>query len=49
MLVTKNRSQLSSCTLSEKTNDPKFRKRTDGQIDGGYFIGRSLTNVEHPK
>ena len=50
MSVTKNRSQLSSCTLSEKTNDLIFRKRTDGQTeDGGYFIGCCLNKVEHPK
>ena len=26
-------SQLSSCTISEKTNDPILRKHTDGWID----------------
>ena len=40
--------------MSEKINDPILRKlsdgRRDGQIDGqSDFIGRSPTNVEHPK
>ena len=36
--VTRYHGQLSSCTISEKTNDPILRKlsdgRTDGRIDG---------------
>ena len=38
--VTRYNGQLSSCTISEKTNDPILRKLSDG---------RCLTNVEHPK
>ena len=44
MLVTKNRSQLSSCTLSEKTNYPKFRKRTDGQIERWGLFHRTQSD-----
>ena len=31
--VTRNRGQLSSCTISEKTNDPILRKLSDGRKD----------------
>ena len=49
--------QLSSCTISEKTDNPILRKLsdggtngpTDGQTDGrSDFIGRCPTNVERP-
>ena len=47
-LVTRYYGQLSSCTISEKTNDPILRKlsdgwtdrwTTDGQMDKSDFIG----------
>ena len=45
--------QLSSCTISEKTNGPILRKLSDGQMDGqtdeSDFIGRCPTNVERSK
>ena len=49
--------QLSSCTISEKTNDSIFTKlidgwtdeQTNGQTDKSDFIGRGPTNVERPK
>ena len=55
--VTRYRGQLSSYTLSEKTNDPNLRKLSDGwtdrqmdrQTDKSDFIGRCPTNVESPK
>ena len=55
--VTRYHGQLSSCTISEKTNDPILRKlsdgqtdrQTDGRTDESDFIGRCLTNVEHLK
>ena len=51
--VTRYRGQLSSCTISEKTNDPVLRKlidgRTDRQTDESDFIGCCPTNVERPK
>ena len=51
--VTTYHGQLSSCTISEKTNDPVLRKvrdgRTDGQTEESDFIGRCPTNVELPK
>ena len=50
--VTKYHGQLSSCTISEKTNDPILRKldgQTDGQMDESDFIGCCPTNVERPK
>ena len=44
--------QLSSCTISQKTNDPILRKlsdgRTNGETDESDFIGRCPTNVERP-
>ena len=48
--------QLSLCTVSEKTNDPIFRKlsdrwrkgQTDEQIDQSDFIECCLTKVKHP-
>ena len=33
-LVTRYRGQLSSCTISEKTNNPILRKLSDGPTDG---------------
>ena len=51
--LTRNHGQLSSCAISEKTNDPNLRKlsdrRTDGQTNKSDFIGRCPTNVEHRK
>ena len=51
--VTRYYGQLSSCTVSEKTNDPILGKHsdgwTDGQTDERDFMGRCATNVEHPK
>ena len=41
--------QLSSRTISEKSNDQILRKRRDGQTDESDFIGRCPTNVERPK
>ena len=45
--------QLSSCTISEKTNTPILRKLSDGWMDGqtdqSDFIGRCPTNHERPK
>ena len=32
--VTRYHGQLSSCTISEKTNDPILRKLSDGRTDG---------------
>ena len=32
--VTRYHGQLSSCAISEKTNDPILRKLSDGQTDG---------------
>ena len=47
--VTRCHGQLSSCTISEKTNDPILRKVSDGQTDGqtnkSDFIGCCPTNV----
>ena len=45
--------QLSSCTISEKTNDPILRKLSDGgtdrrKTDESDFIGLCPTNVERP-
>ena len=36
--VTRYHSQLSSCTISEKTNDPILIKFSDGRTDGGTDI-----------
>ena len=55
-LVTRYHGQLSSCTISKKTNNPVMRKlsnrrtdgRTDWQTDKSDFIGRCPTNVESP-
>ena len=51
-LVTRYHGQLSSCTISDKTNDPILRKLsdgwTDGQTDESDFIGRCPTNIERP-
>ena len=54
--VTRYHGQLSLCTISEKTNDPIFRKlsdrwregQTDEQTDESDFIGCCLTKVKHP-
>ena len=46
--VTRYHGQLSSCTTSEKNNDPILRKRTDGQTDENDLIGRRSANVERP-
>ena len=58
--VTRYHGQLSSCTISEKTNDPLLRKLSDGrtdrqtdrwadgQTDESDFIGRCPTNIERP-
>ena len=45
--------QLSSCTISEKTDNPILRKLSDGGTNGptdgrSDFIGRCPTNVERP-
>ena len=51
--VTRYHGQLSSCTISEKINDPVLRKLSDGRTDEqtveSDFIGRCLTNVERLK
>ena len=54
--VTRYHGQLSSCTISEKSNDPMLKKLsdgrtdgwTDGQTDDSDFIGCCPTNVERP-
>ena len=54
--VTRYYGQLSSCTISEKTNDPILKKFSDGRTDGrtdrqtdeSDFIGNCPTNVERP-
>ena len=50
--VTRYHGQLSSCTISEKTNDPILRKlserRTEGQKEENEFIGGCQSNVERP-
>ena len=46
--VTRYHGQLSSCTISENTNDPILRKFSDGQADERDFIGRCPTKVERP-
>ena len=40
--------QLSSCTISEKPNNPIIRNFSDRQTDESDFIGRCSTNVERP-
>ena len=51
--LTRYHGQLSSSTISEKTNDPNLRKlsdrRTDGQTNKSDFIGCCPTNVERRK
>ena len=37
--VTRYHGQLSSCTISEKTNDPILRKLSDGQTDRPTDVG----------
>ena len=57
LAATRYHGQLSSCTISEKTNDPILRKLSDGRTDGqtdrqtdeSDFTGRCPTNVERPK
>ena len=46
--VTRYHGQLSSCTISEKTNDGRRDRHSDGQTDENDFIGRCLTDVERP-
>ena len=46
--VTRYHGQLSSCTISEKTNDPILRKLNDEQTDESDFIGCCPISVEHP-
>ena len=54
--VTRYHGQLSSCTTSEKNNDPILRKLSEGQPDAQMdkqtvksdFIGRCPTNVKCP-
>ena len=54
--ITRYHGQLSSCTISEKTNDSILRKfsdwrkdgRTDGQTDESGFMERCPTDVERP-
>ena len=50
--IIRHNGQLSSCTISGKTNDPILRKlndniRTDRQTDESDFIGSCPTNVKH--
>ena len=51
--ITRYHGQLSSCTISEKTNDPILRKFSDGrtcrQSEESDFLGHCPTNVERPK
>ena len=51
--VTKYHSQLSSCKISEKINDPILRKfrdgRTNRRTNKSDFIGRCPTKFERPK
>ena len=47
--VTRYHGQLSSCIISEKTDDPILRKICDKHTDGCDFIGCYQTNVENPK
>ena len=46
--VTRYHGQLSSCTTSQKTNDPILRKlsdgRSDGQTDGRQWFHRALSD-----
>ena len=42
--VTRYHGQLSSCTISEKTNGPILRKLSDGRKDGRGWFHRALTN-----
>ena len=51
--VTRYHGQISSCIISEKTNNPILRKlsrgRTDGRTDGRQWFQKTLsTDVEHP-
>ena len=55
--VTRYHGQVSSCTISEKTNNPISRKLCERQkdrqrdrlTDKSDFVGQMLSNVEHPK
>ena len=42
--VTRYHGQLSSCTISEKTNDPNLRKLSDGRTDGREWFHRTLSD-----
>ena len=42
--VTRYHGQLSSCTISEKTNGPILRKLSDGRKDGRGWFHRALPN-----
>ena len=48
LAVTRYHGQLSSCKISEKTNDPILRKLSDDFINKSDFIGRCQTNFERP-
>ena len=48
--VTRYHGQLSSRTISKKLMIQSWENLvTDGQMDGGDFIGRHQTNVKRPK
>ena len=55
--VTRYHGQVSSCTITEKTNNPISRKLCERQkdrqrdrlTDKSDFVGQTLSNVEHPK
>ena len=51
LAVTWYHGQLSSCTISEKTNDSILRKFSDGRTDGrtDESFHRTLSNAERPK
>ena len=44
--VTRYHGQLSSCKISEETNDSILRKFSNGQTDESDFIGRCPTDGE---
>ena len=46
--ATQYHGQLSSCTISEKNNDPILRKISDGQMDHSDFTGHCGTNIKCP-
>ena len=47
--VTRYHDQLSSCTISEKTNNPGLRKRNDGWTDGQTEITAISCETLHKK